>query len=81
MYLCPVCGYPELKEPADMGDQFCPSCGFQFGITDDDLGFTYEQWRQQWIEGGMMWWSPSRQPPELWNPVVQLLRIGVSIQR
>ena len=23
--------------------EICPSCGFQFGVSDDDLGSTYEQ--------------------------------------
>ena len=43
---CPVCGYPKLEEAprtqAGGGSyEICPSCGFQFGVSDDDRGFTY----------------------------------------
>ncbi len=40
-YTCPVCGYPCLTErprlPRSGGGWFeiCPSCGSQFGLTDD----------------------------------------------
>ena len=39
---CPVCGYRKLREKPrtyDGGGSFeiCPSCGFQFGVSDDDL--------------------------------------------
>ena len=45
-YMCPVCGYPELSEvprPAFGGGCFeiCPSCGFQFGVTDEHSGVTF----------------------------------------
>ncbi|GGF98327.1 hypothetical protein GCM10007304_10410 [Rhodococcoides trifolii] len=50
-HVCPVCEYPYLKEEprtANGGSyEICPRCGFQFGVTDDDLGFTYEQWREK----------------------------------
>jgi hypothetical protein len=55
---CPVCGYDGLDEEPRLsagGGSFeiCPSCGFQFGVSDDDEGFTYDAWRKQWIDGGM----------------------------
>ncbi len=88
-HICPVCGCDHLHEPAydDEGGgsyEFCPSCGFQFGYHDngedvDDSTIFHQRWRQQWIEGGMVWWSPSRQPPESWSPLAQLLRIGIRI--
>jgi hypothetical protein len=57
-YVCPVCGYPDLTEPPRSPDgggsyEICYSCGFEFGVTDDDLGFTYESWRSRWIERGI----------------------------
>lgn len=53
-YVCPVCGFEELvEEPRDGAGEasfeICESCGFQFGFTDDDLGYSYDQWRAQWI--------------------------------
>lgn len=76
-YQCPVCGYPELTEPPRTEDggsyEICPSCGFEFGVTDDDRGYTYEMWRARWIEDGMRWWSAEIEPmPENWNPEAQL---------
>lgn len=66
-FVCPVCGYPNLDEaprsPSNGGSyEICPSCGFEFGVSDDDLGFTYAEWRQRWIDFGMKWgWDPVRQ--------------------
>jgi hypothetical protein len=45
--ICPVCGYPDLFEPAYKenyypSDEICPSCGYQFGWTDDDQGISHE---------------------------------------
>jgi hypothetical protein len=42
-------------------------------VTDDDRGFSYEQWRQRWIDRGMPWDSQGIEPvPESWNPDEQL---------
>jgi hypothetical protein len=76
-FVCPVCGYPTLKEPprsASGGGSYeiCPSCSFQFGVTDDDRGIGYEQWRAQWIQRGMPWDSGTSTPPPGWNPKRQL---------
>ncbi len=76
-FTCPVCGYPNLVEvprPAIGGGSFeiCPSCGFQFGVTDDDSGKSFEEWRRRWIDSGMAWWSPARTPPPTWDPQLQL---------
>lgn len=77
-YTCPVCGYPDLGEPPRSPSgggsyEICPSCGFEFGVSDDDLGFTYDEWRQRWIALGMPWESKEvRPPPEGWNPRQQL---------
>ena len=80
-YTCPVCGYPDLTElprPEYGGGSYeiCPSCGFQFGVTDDDLGVSFEEWRARWIEGGMLWrFREIEDPPNGWDPVEQLGRL------
>jgi len=81
-YVCPVCGYPNLEElprgEATGGSyEICPSCGFQFGVTDDDRGVTYEQWRASWIAKGMPWDSTGIEPPPPgWDPKRQLERLA-----
>ncbi len=76
---CPVCGYPGLEEKprtsAGGGSfEICPSCGFQFGVTDDDRGFTYEQWREFWRAEGLPWSSQQPEPAN-WDPEQQLEQI------
>ena len=78
-HVCPVCGYPGLDEPPRSPNtgggsyEICPSCGFQFGVTDDDRGYSYENWRQEWIARGMPWDSAGiEEPPVGWNPRKQL---------
>lgn len=79
-FICPVCGFPDLEEQPRSeltGGSFeiCPSCGIQFGVSDDDRGFTYERWRQEWIDGGMVWDKGRTAPPPGWNPVEQLRNV------
>lgn len=74
-HVCPVCGYPKLKEAprsASGGGSYeiCPSCGFQFGVTDDDAGYTYDTWRAKWRGEGMHW-SSTTKPPAHWDPEKQ----------
>lgn len=76
-YTCPVCGYPDLTEEprTESGGSYeiCWSCGFEFGVTDDDLGYTYDGWRLVWIERGMPWdGEPLHPRPSGWDPVRQL---------
>lgn len=80
--ICPACGFPDLKEPPRSSDggrsyEICWSCGFQFGVTDDDRGYSYESWRQHWIDRGMPWDSEKvrRPPPPDWDPTLQLQRL------
>jgi len=73
MHSCPVCGYPKLQElprSASGGGSYeiCPSCGFQFGVDDDDKGISYEQAREKWIAGGMLWHSKGMPAPKDWKP-------------
>jgi hypothetical protein len=76
-YTCPACGWPGLTEAprsASGGGSYetCPSCGFEFGFTDDDLGFTYASWRRKWIDDGMPWSTTYEPPPTSWDPEVQV---------
>ena len=79
-FTCPVCGYDRLTEPpyshkSGLGSyDICSSCGYEYGVTDDDEGITHEQWRQRWIDSGMKWWSPLK-PPADWDPIAQLARV------
>lgn len=86
IFTCPVCGYPELQElprsPRTGGgsNEICPSCGFQFGVRDDDRGIGYDEWRSAWIAKRMPWDSAGIQAlPPGWDPVIQLRRIGIEI--
>jgi hypothetical protein len=77
-YQCPVCGYAFLFEqprsPNSGGGSYeiCRSCGFQFGVTDDDRGFSYDDWPQLWIDAGMPWSDQTSTPPLDWDPAIQL---------
>ena len=78
--MCPVCGYPDLDEdprpPAGGGSyEICPSCGYQFGVSDDDRFITYEQWREKWVAAGMPWNGIGIRPPWGWKPEEQLRRV------
>src|SRR5690242_11363906 len=82
-HICPCCGYPALQEPPRSSSgggsyEICPSCGFQFGVSDDDNGFTYESWREQWKKRGMPWSSKGVAAPARWNPEAQLANLGGS---
>ena len=82
-HICPVCGFPGLDELAydenkNGSYEICPSCGFEFGVTDDDQGFSIQDWRKQWIEKGMKWWSEDTEynpQPQNWDPKEQLKNI------
>ena len=79
-HICPVCGFPKLTEaprsPSDCGSfEICPSCGFQFGVSDDDLGYTYAKWRKEWQKNGLKWASVSA-PPKNWNAEEQLKNLA-----
>lgn len=74
-YVCPVCRYPDLDEPAY--DSFgcasyniCPCCGTEFGY--DDSTTAHSDLRRKWVSEGMQWWSKHRLEPNDWDPVWQL---------
>jgi hypothetical protein len=75
--MCPICGFPDLRDPPrrskqDSSHEICRSCGFEFGVSDNDQGFTDEQWRKKWIDNGMRWQSAGCKPADGWNPIEQL---------
>jgi hypothetical protein len=77
---CPVCGYPDLCESPRLSGgggsyEICPSCGFQFGVSDDDRKLTYGQWRERWRSEGMRWASLGIPRPRGWDPAEQLRRL------
>jgi hypothetical protein len=77
-YVCPVCGFPAVQDaPAGLthagwSDEFCESCGYQFGV--DRLAFA--AWRATWIAAGMPWEARSVGPPDWWNPREHLARLS-----
>jgi hypothetical protein len=78
--ICPCCGYSGLREPprtASGGGSYeiCPSCGFQFGVSDEDDGYTYARWRAQWKKRGMPWSSKAIAPPSGWSGKSQLAHL------
>lgn len=76
-YTCPACGYPCLTRPprSQSGGgsyEICLSCGFEYGVTDDDEGYSYSTWRAKWVGNGMPWQSVGHEAPPNWNPQQQL---------
>ena len=81
-YVCPVCGFPALHEPPRSENtgggsyEICPACGFEFGVTDDDEGHSYADWRRRWVAEGMPWSSKDIDPPPNgWDAAEQLRRL------
>ena len=79
---CPICGHRGLSEPARTAEsggsyEVCQSCGFEFGVTDDDSAFSDLAWRWLWIAQGMPWSSLWYRPqPADWDPEAQLAAVG-----
>ena len=75
---CPVCGWPGLEQPPRSPEgspsfEICPSCGYQFGHSDEVEGCSFEQWRETWVAQGMPWYADDQPPPpEDWDPALQL---------
>lgn len=82
MFMCPVCGFDGLEEPARTlsgggSDEYCPSCDFQFGVTDIDQGFSDAAWRTLWVARGKPWSHLLYEPqPPGWNPDAFLASVG-----
>ncbi len=76
-HICAACGWRNLELPqrsssGGASHEICPACGFEPGYTDDDQNISYEDWRQQWVAGGLKWFSSSVPRPADWNPIVNL---------
>lgn len=76
-HVCAACGWRHLEFPqrsasGGASHEICPACGFESGVTDDDLGFTVEDWRQRWAAAGLQWSSKGKPRPATWNPVAEL---------
>ena len=81
MHTCPVCAFAKLQEPPHSASgggsyEICPSCGFQFGVDDDDKGITFEQARERWVAGGMKWSSKGNPSPKGWDGAKQLAKLS-----
>ena len=71
-HTCLVCSYPKLKlpprSPSGGGSyEMCPSCGYQYGVDDDDRGITPAEWRRTWIANGAKWTSIGIKAPPDWK--------------
>lgn len=78
-YICPICGYTQLSEPAY--DEYscssydiCPCCGNKFGYSD--AGFSHKDLRKIWVSEGCIWNSTVIPSPKNWNPIFQLEKAG-----
>jgi hypothetical protein len=58
----------------------CPSCGYEFGVTDhpnaDGDAMTFAEWRQQWRMQGCPW-SGDGKAPKGWDALRQLTEAGI----
>lgn len=68
--ICPVCGYPELAEPPYDEHGYpsytiCSCCGFEFGFDDTSRGYTFEQYRAEWIDAGYTYFGKPK--PDSWS--------------
>lgn len=70
-FRCPVCLYDRLPYPPS-DYHICPCCGTEFG--NDDADVSHAELRQRWIAAGAPWFYEN--PPEAWNPWLQLIRGG-----
>ncbi|WP_115995534.1 hypothetical protein [Cohnella lupini] len=74
-YICPVCGLDELRmqpydEKGNESFEICKCCGFEFGV--DDLLYTFETYRVEWITNGAKWFMGNNYD---WNLKEQLKNI------
>ncbi len=72
--MCPVCGYNQFTKTLKDHD-ICPSCLFTFFVNDMD--WTPEELREDWIADGARWaWGSQDIPkPQNWSAIEQLKNI------
>ena len=78
-YLCPVCGFDQLKEPPynklnEPSYEICPCCGFEFGFDASNDVTTFIDFRARWIKDGAHWFIPKAKPKN-WEPKKQLSKL------
>ncbi|MBK9274158.1 MAG: hypothetical protein IPM49_06430 [Flavobacteriales bacterium] len=77
--ICPVCGYDNLEQPPFSSSGFptyetCSCCGFEFGFTDESEKWTYEAYRERWIQEGCFFkYAPDR--PKNWSVEQAMLQL------
>ena len=85
-YLCPICGFPDLDEPAydlltgDPTFEICPCCGHEYGYGDPTTLTGKENFLRKWIGMGTPWSTPDLRPPN-WDARLQLKEIGVDYDK
>ena len=85
-FLCPICGYPELDEPAYdptygvPSFDICACCGYEFGYGDPTEQAAKERFLKSWIEFGTPWFRPDLKPSN-WSAKDQLIGIGIDIEK
>ncbi|WP_340113320.1 hypothetical protein [Maribellus mangrovi] len=70
--ICPVCGWDKLIQPPyniynEPSYEICFCCGFEFGFTDANSGYSFIEWRKKWIESSYKFYFPKNHIPEDWG--------------
>ena len=70
-HICPVCGYTKLAEPPYDKQGYptyviCSCCGFEFGFDDSSRQYTFDAYREEWIERGFPFFTASEKVKN-WN--------------
>jgi rubredoxin len=77
-YPCRICGLDFKSSVRDEYDlpqyDICPACGAEVGADDETLE-EVQKFRQEWLETGARWWSPTRYAPPEWNPQEEMKNI------
>jgi hypothetical protein len=81
-FVCSVCGYNCLPRPlySKRGipdvSIMCACCGFQPGYDDEELGYTLESYREEWLQNGSEWFLEIEKPNQ-WDLNKQLKNINI----
>lgn len=82
---CPACGLifanQECRWPYSNGQgsfDICPCCNFEYAVSDDNYGHTFETWRWLWILNGARYLSSAS--PEDYDAAAQLTNIGLDLE-
>lgn len=85
-YLCPVCGYPDLDEPAydpitsAPSYDICPCCGCEYGYSAPITEAGKEHFLRNWIRFKTPWHDSDAKPPN-WDVRIQLREIGKDFEK